>query len=226
MNIRKTIQATIEHKEYSIRQVSRITGVSHTTITSFLNGKKITLELFIKLINGLDFPIEKEKSLIENYELEIFGKKSKRTIFTSKEIKSMQARISELEQSQEAGNFDQKIPIYSCVSAGCGYIPDAVPIDWMSINSNRHITGVVVKGDSMEPTIKNNAIVFFEKDTTVSDGDIGIFILDDESFVKRIYRTKDSIILESDNRDYRPILIQMYEDLKICGKVIKILNDA
>lgn len=226
MNIRYEITRKIEEKKYSIRQLDRITGVSHTTIRNFLDGKKIKINLFLKLIDGLDFSIDEEKELIEKYKFENLTKGENDNTLSFNEIKKMQIRLKELEKSLEIGNLQNKIPVYGCVSAGTGYAPDAEPIDWISMNTREHLKGVLVNGESMEPTIFNKSVIFFKEDVKLVDGDIGIFILEGEGFIKRFFKKKGIIVLDSDNSEYAPIIVNEYDDFKICGKVIKVLSNV
>ncbi len=117
-------------------------------------------------------------------------------------------------------------PIYNSVSAGCGRIPEAEPDNYVSLpGNNLNCVGIKVKGDSMFPTISNDAIIFLKKDVEITNGDIGVFLLNDEAYVKRIVYSKDSTFLYSDNHSYLPILIKESDDFFVCGKVIKVLNN-
>ena len=46
---------------------------------------------------------------------------------------------------------------------------------------------VRIRGDSMEPFIKNGDIVFVQRDATLDDGDAGIFFLDGDVLCKQLY---------------------------------------
>lgn len=223
MNIRKRIKEGIKLKGYSIRQLGRISGVSYSTINNFLDGKNIKFDNFSKLINGLDFnSVEKEK-FKHLYEIEYFNETKGVDL---REFKRMESKLKEFEKIQEQGKLPNQVPIYGCVSAGCGYIPDSTPVDWISMNNRENLKGVVVNGQSMEGTIPDKSIVFFKEDVEVKNGDIGVFLLDGEGYIKRFFRNKNIIILDSDNRDYPPVMVDEYSDFKICGKVVKVLSNV
>lgn len=226
MNIRDEIAKSIENKRYSIRQVDRITGVSHTTIRNFLDGKMIKIELFLKLINGLDFSLIEEKELIEKYKFEIPNKNVENYTLSFNETKRMKLRLKELEKSLEIGDLQNKIPIYSSVSAGVGCIPDAEPIDWLYTSKKKDLKGVVVDGKSMEPYIRDRSIVIFDENMELRNRDVGVFLLEGEGFVKRILKTDKGIMLLSDNNEFDPIFIDKYDNFKICGKVVRIVSDV
>lgn len=74
-----------------------------------------------------------------------------------------------------------------------------------------------VNGDSMEPAYKDGDIVFIHKqDEPVREGEIGIFSLNGEGYMKRLGHKE----LESLNPKYPAIPIRQYDDLRCFGKVL------
>ena len=134
---------------------------------------------------------------------------------------------------EQEGNIGEvygvsSIPLYESISAGCGF-ENADITDYLMIpnikNPELHF-GVKVKGDSMEPTIKDGSIIVIKKDEDIPDGRIGAFIVDNASFVKRIYRSKSETQLVSDNRAYPPISVREGNEYFECGRVVKVLVDG
>lgn len=120
------------------------------------------------------------------------------------------------------------IPLYESISAGCGF-ESADIIDYLhlpNIKKPELYFGVRVKGDSMEPTIRDGSIIVIKKDEDIPDGRIGAFIVDNASFVKRIYRSADETQLVSDNRAYPPISVKEGNEYFECGRVVKVLIDG
>lgn len=61
---------------------------------------------------------------------------------------------------------------------------------------------ITIRGGSMEPTIKNGAVVLINRgDTTPREGNIYAFVSGDELLVKRFLRRDDHWIAASDNGD-------------------------
>ena len=56
--------------------------------------------------------------------------------------------------------------------------------------------GVRIRGDSMQPTIPDDTIVFVRKQPELQNGQIGIFMIDDGALCKRFYRRGGQIILQ------------------------------
>lgn len=118
------------------------------------------------------------------------------------------------------------IPVYSSVAAGMGYIPDAEPVDFITIpETSGECIGIKVRGDSMEPTFYNNDIVVIKKDIEVGLGEIGVFMnkSSGESLVKRLKKKNGVFVLESDNHIFRDIEIKS-DEICCCGKVINVVK--
>lgn len=118
----------------------------------------------------------------------------------------------------------RKAPLYSIgVSAGTGQfldsddyemidVPDEVPL---CANFALHVTG-----DSMEPTLHDGDILWVQQQPTLQNGEIGIFYLDGNAYVKEFSVTEQGVCLVSHNSQYPPIAIHEHNDAKIYGKVV------
>ena len=73
-----------------------------------------------------------------------------------------------------------------------------------------------VSGDSMEPEYNDGDIIFIEKTDAVDIGEIGIFIVGGEGYVKKLGRNR----LISLNPKYEDIIIHEYDDIRCKGRVI------
>ena len=80
--------------------------------------------------------------------------------------------------------------------------------------------GVRVSGDSMEPLYLNGQIIWVHQQETLEDGEIGIFFLDGEAYVKKYHQTPDGISLISMNKIYAPIKISSGSVFRTFGKVV------
>ena len=80
--------------------------------------------------------------------------------------------------------------------------------------------GVRISGDSMEPTIHDDTIVWVHKVPELQEGQIGIFMVDDGAVCKRFHNTGNGIELQSDNPKYEPIKVSEFERLGIVGRVL------
>lgn len=80
--------------------------------------------------------------------------------------------------------------------------------------------GVRVSGDSMEPLYLDGQIIWIHKQETLEEGEIGIFFLDGDAYVKKYHHSASGIQLISLNSKYPPINVSSESTLKTFGKVI------
>lgn len=82
--------------------------------------------------------------------------------------------------------------------------------------------GIKISGDSMEPKIYDGDIVWVEAMPQIENGEIGIFILDGDSYCKKLHIDYDKGIIEliSLNPKYKPKVIKRHEELRTVGKVL------
>ena len=82
--------------------------------------------------------------------------------------------------------------------------------------------GIRISGDSMEPEIYHGDIVWVEERLQIEDGQIGIFILNEESYCKKlkIDRDNNAVYLISLNPNYAPIKVSRSDSLRTVGRVL------
>ena len=91
------------------------------------------------------------------------------------------------------------------------------------INSSYKYTEIIkVFGDSMNPLIKDNSLIFIDTSIKdVKDKNIYAVNITGEIFIKQIRITKDYYYLKSINLDYEDIKVK---DLVVIGKVTGVFN--
>lgn len=83
-----------------------------------------------------------------------------------------------------------------------------------------------VKGDSMiNDAIVEGDLALIRPQKTAQNGDIVVAMVDGEATLKRFYRERDHIRLQPRNPNMAPIIIPAGEEVRIIGKVIKIVRD-
>ncbi len=217
MTIGKFLKLKREEARLSQSQLSYKTGLSTSGIFRIENDERKpspeTLDKYAALF-----------SLNKVMLLELAG------YISQKDVESYVDPIIKTKINNELENIstldNMTIPIYNSASAGVGRIADSIPDDYLSLPMKciENTVGIKIDGDSMYPTITDEAIVILKKDTEVYDGEIGVFLLNDEADVKRITRKDDFIFLYSDNMIYQPIIVTQKDNFIICGKVIKTIN--
>ncbi|VLT24494.1 repressor (phage associated) [Streptococcus pneumoniae] len=88
---------------------------------------------------------------------------------------------------------------------------------------NEYDTIAKVAGDSMEPLIEDNDLLFIKVTSQVDVNDIGIFQVNGKNFVKKLKRDYDgSWYLQSLNSGYEEIHLTENDDIRTIGEVVDI----
>ena len=109
------------------------------------------------------------------------------------------------------------------VSAGTGQFLDTPDYEMIDVPDEVPITAtfcVQVNGNSMEPTFDDGDYIWVHQQPTLDNGDIGVFYVDGNSYVKEYSVTEQGVFLVSHNEKYAPIRITELSDARIFGKVV------
>ncbi|MCT7783424.1 MAG: XRE family transcriptional regulator [Lactobacillus iners] len=127
---------------------------------------------------------------------------------------------------EQNSNLNEKRSIYLVGSSAAG-LPldygdlDAELIDLSNIPKKAD-KAIHIKGDSMEPKIANNSIIFYHEQPTLEIGEIGIFEINGSAVTcKKYYVDYESkkIVLKSINPKYEPMYFAG-DQVRILGKVV------
>lgn len=198
----------LEEKNLKLEYVSELTDFSFGMIGHYVNARRQPSYKFLNsYFKAFNISIEEQKEVLEMVELDKMPQ----------EMHDLKNRTMNI----------RTIPVYSSVSAGLGRIPDAEPIDFISIpDISGDVVAVKVSGDSMEPTFSEGDIVVIKKDVEINIGEVGVFFLDEYSgdgVVKRLKYKNGKHVLESDNHSYDDIEIESTK-IVTCGKVVNIVK--
>ncbi len=149
--------------------------------------------------------------------LDVFGKRAVDAVLDAEHD-----RMTHIVEREQKG-WITYINCYDlAVSAGTGeplgdtYYTNKLEIPTERVPDNAHYC-VRVNGNSMEPAYRDGDIVFVERlDGSVREGEIGVFALNGEGYIKRLGRAQ----LISLNPDYEPIPIREFDDLRCQGRVL------
>ena len=127
--------------------------------------------------------------------------------------------------AEESAAAPRVLPLYDlAASAGTGQILDGEscePIDAADA-PERADFAVRIAGDSMEPVIPDESIVWVHSCETLNTGRIGVFLYGGQAYCKRLRINSVGVMLISANRDYAPIIIREGEDFRVLGEVVGI----
>jgi len=115
-----------------------------------------------------------------------------------------------------------QVPIIGTVAAGAPILAEENIEDYMPIPvemlPNKEVFMLKVKGDSMiEAGIFNGDRVIVAKESTASNGEMVVALVDDSATVKTFYKENGYIRLQPENSSMEPIIL---DDVQILGKVI------
>ena len=111
---------------------------------------------------------------------------------------------------------------YTTVSAGTGSFLDGEDYEMYTSPDipEEASFGVYVSGDSMEPRYHNEELIWIEQTEQLEDGEIGIFYLDGNAYVKKFQNNENGTYLVSLNKKYDPIPVTENNSFKIFGRVL------
>ena len=128
-------------------------------------------------------------------------------------------------------SVNTSVPVLGHVHAGETTYPIEEILDYIDIGSAKasqgDYFGLYVEGDSMLPELHDRDLVIVRKQTTLEDGDIGVFEIGDEgTTIKEYQRLKRHIVLMPFNDEYEGRFISFKEvdelPVLILGKVIEV----
>jgi phage repressor protein C with HTH and peptisase S24 domain len=228
--------------ELNLKQVDlvKITNISKNAISNYINGirtpdtlstYKIAKALKVSmewLLTGEDHTTNKKTDLIlndlEEECLHIFRQLSQANKYRT--LGYMEAFLQNQNTPPPIKKPTKKVPIIGTVAAGSPILATNYFEDFIETDNFKADYALIIKGDSMEPLIKDKEIVLVQK-TTVSEGEIGIFIIgttpeDSEATCKKLKKISNyHIQLISINPRHEPIDIDLTkEQVRAIGKVL------
>ncbi len=135
----------------------------------------------------------------------------------------------ELPQKGEGRFALSAVPVYGTVPAGPPYDPgDPGVIDVMAVPaeySGRDVFGLVVKGDSMAPTLVDGDRVLVARDIKPKDGMVVVARLNGGEYtIKRMRSQGNLLILSPDNPNFQPIIISPEDSCEIVGVAVEVIR--
>ncbi|MCQ1452065.1 LexA family transcriptional regulator [Staphylococcus aureus] len=223
-------------RKISQSELSRRTGIGRNSISDYLNGKyEAKQDKVFELAKALNvneawlmgFDISKNRKIENNDITSIYSK-----LTPPRQSNVLKYATNQLEeQNNDSDNLvdfnsyiqeKSEVDIYGCASAGIGERLYNEPISKEFVRGYvpAHDIALKVNGDSMEPLFKNGQIIFIEKSHTIKDGQIGVFIINGDAYVKKVYVEDNRLTLVSLNKKYKDLYFYDNESVRLVGKVI------
>ncbi|HDG8378212.1 TPA: XRE family transcriptional regulator, partial [Staphylococcus aureus] len=217
MDKEKHLKHLMEMKSGSVKAFSEDIGLAYTTVRSILergvfNAK---VENIIKICKGLNIKPENIMDLNDTIISESITTLIKLTPPRQENV--LNYANSQLDEQNSKGDNVVDINSYKqdktpvnvngCVSAGVGerLHDETLFTEMVKAPVPPHDLALKVNGDSMEPMFKDGEIIFVEKTHNIKNGQIGIFIIEEEAYVKKVFVEDDRLTLVSLNKEYRDL---------------------
>lgn len=230
------LKQIMSERKISQSELSRRTGIGRNSISDYLNGKyEAKQDKVFELAKALNvneawlmgFDISKNRKIENNDITSIYSK-----LTPPRQSNVLKYATNQLEeQNNDSDNLvdfnsyiqeKSEVDIYGCASAGIGGRLYNEPISKEFVRGYvpAHDIALKVNGDSMEPLFKNGQIIFIEKSHTIKDGQIGVFIINGDAYVKKVYVEDNRLTLVSLNKKYKDLYFYDNESVRLVGKVI------
>ena len=195
----KNLKMYMEDKDISRTQLAEILDTPYSTLSDWVNGKK--------------YPRIDKIELLANY----FG-------IDKSDLIEEQINIEEIPGAipMQKGRL---IPILGEIACGDPILAQE-NLDGYFLSDPSIIKGDFIlraQGDSMiDAGIHEGDYVFIKQTPDVENGTIAAVLIDEDTTLKRLYKTDSQIVLQPENKAYSPIIITEEDgkNIKILGQVI------
>ncbi len=121
---------------------------------------------------------------------------------------------------------DAMVPVVGTVRAGYGALAfeEDLGSEPASVRDPESYFYLVVKGDSMEPRIRDGDLALVRRQPTLEDGDLGVVIYGDgEGTLKRFLKKGAAVVLQPFNPAYEAVILsgEELDHLYVAGKVVE-----
>ncbi len=186
-SFQERLKNTRESRGMTQIQLCEASGVSQAQLSLYESGQRSpTSESLIKLARSLGISVDYLLGLVDVPEAHLKG-----------------------EVELPFPKTQKQIPILGQVSAGNGVPAEDDVIGHMMVDETESIDfALAVHGHSMYPKLLDGDIVFVRKQQLARNGQMVVVRINgDEGVIKYFHKSGDTIILTSENPEYKPIRI-------------------
>ncbi|EKC6437846.1 helix-turn-helix transcriptional regulator [Staphylococcus pseudintermedius] len=229
MEKEKHLKHLMEMKSGSVKAFSKDIGLAYTTVRSILERGVFNAKVdnVIKICKGLNIKPENLMDLDDTIISEsittlikLTPPRQKRVLdFANEQLNEQNNKVLHINSHNV---ISEEVAVYGYASAGTG----ETLIDGVEFTTqyNGHIPNhdfaLQVNGDSMEPMFEDKEIIFIDKTKQINSGQIGIFVIDGEAYLKKVFISDKGIRLVSLNSKYPDLFFDKNHDIEVAGKVI------
>ena len=191
------------------------------TLLKICEALGVSSDQLLGIKSVTDTPTLQEWTLIRQYRyIDEYGKKAVNSVLSAEYERALAS------QPKKPRMRKLRIDYYDLpASAGTGtFLETEEPEEiWVKETPEAEEADYVIpiSGDSMEPTFHSGDRVFVAKQDVIEEGDIGIFVVNGDVFIKELGKK----CLISHNKAYKPIQLSSSDSIYCCGKVIGVVED-
>lgn len=233
MEKEKHLKHLMEMKSGTVKAFSKDIGLAYTTVRSILERGVLNakVENVIKICKGLNIKPENLMDLDETIISESVTTLIKLTPSRQHNVLDYAKHQLELQNNTKDNIVDfndykdnkvNEASVYGYVSAGTGEQIFNEPQFTVTVKGDVpiHDLALQVNGNSMEPMFHDKEVIFIEKTHEIKNGQIGVFIIDGEAYVKKVYVEENRLTLVSLNKEYPDLHFYENQSVELVGKVI------
>lgn len=230
------LKQIMSERKISQSELSRRTGIGRNSISDYLNGKyeakqnkvfELAKALNVNEAWLMGFDISKNRKIENNDIASIYSKltppRQKNVLnYANEQLDEQNTKGDNIVDINSYKQDRIAVNVNGCVSAGVGerLHGETLFTEMVKAPIPPHDLALKVNGDSMEPMFKDGEIIFVEKTHNIKNGQIGIFIIEEEAYVKKVFVEDDRLTLVSLNKEYRDLHFYRNESVRLVGKVI------
>ncbi|EGQ3608689.1 helix-turn-helix transcriptional regulator [Staphylococcus pseudintermedius] len=225
--IAKNIRRFLDDSNMSQKKLAELINIKPSTLSDYLNLRSNPSHGVIQRIadvfgvgkSDIDTTYKDENSITSIYD-KLTPPRQKRVLdFANEQLNEQNNKVLHINSHNV---ISEEVAVYGYASAGTGEtLIDGVEFT-TQYNGNipNHDFALQVNGDSMEPMFEDKEIIFIDKTKQINSGQIGIFVIDGEAYLKKVFINEEGIRLVSLNSKYPDLHFDSSHDIKVAGKVI------
>lgn len=221
------IESKMNEMEMSMSELARRVGMAKSAVSRYFNR---TREFPLNRVNDFSEVLHlnpayvlgfeekaKEAKIVEIYNQLEKPRQEKVFNFATNEL-DQQNKVIRLSEYMEEG-------LYGYASAGTGQQVFDNPVETIRLHKSDiplqpYDLILQVVGDSMEPAFKDGEYIFIKKTDSLRNGQFGVFIINGESYLKKVYVEEDHLRLVSLNDKYEDLIFTEGDGITLVGQVV------
>ncbi|HAR6345691.1 TPA: LexA family transcriptional regulator, partial [Staphylococcus pseudintermedius] len=192
--IAKNIRRFLDDSNMSQKKLAELINIKPSTLSDYLNLRSNPSHGVIQRIadvfgvgkSDIDTTYKDENSITSIYD-KLTPPRQKRVLdFANEQLNEQNNKVLHINSHNV---ISEEVAVYGYASAGTG----ETLIDGVEFTTqyNGHIPNhdfaLQVNGDSMEPLFEDKEIIFVDKTKQINSGQIGIFVIDGEAYLKKVF---------------------------------------